>query len=147
MFEDRVDESHLSMLEQFEHDVKTFVDFGLFFFAFANAGVALAGTTNLTWIVLLALVLGKILGISTFSFVDQKRGFPLATGMTTAHLIVASAVAGIGLTVALFVSGQAFTDGAMQGAAKMGALFSVIAAPVGFVLRQTLLAKTPPAHE
>ena len=59
MFEDRVDESHLSMLEQFEHDVKAFVDFGLFFSAFANAGVALAGTTNLTWIVLLALVLGK----------------------------------------------------------------------------------------
>jgi NhaA family Na+:H+ antiporter len=67
--------------------------------------------------------------------------------MTTAHLIVASAVAGIGLTVALFVSGQAFTDGAVQRAAKMGALFPVIAAPVAFALRQTLLAKTPPAHE
>ena len=147
MFEDKKDESHLSTLEQFEHDVKAFVDFGLFFFAFANAGVPLAGITNLTWIVLLALVLGKILGISTFSFVGQKLGFPLPTGMTTGHLIVASAVAGMGLTVALFVSGQAFTDGAMQGAAKMGALFSVVAAPVAFALRQLLLAKTPPAHE
>jgi NhaA family Na+:H+ antiporter len=33
-------------------------------------------------------------------------------------------IGGLGLTVALFVAGEAFTDPLIQGAAKMGALFS-----------------------
>ncbi len=42
-------------------------------------------------------------------------------------LVITGMIAGLGLTVALFVSNQAFTDPAMQGAAKMGALLSVLA--------------------
>jgi len=48
-----------SPLENFEHSLKTVVDFGLFFFAFANAGVPFSGITGLTWLVLVSLVLGK----------------------------------------------------------------------------------------
>jgi Na+/H+ antiporter NhaA len=44
--------------------------------------------------------------------------------MQAKQLVVAGLVAGIGLTVALFVSGQAFVDPGIQGAAKMGALLS-----------------------
>lgn len=113
-----------SPLENFEHDLKFFVDFGLFFFSFANAGVPFSGINSLTWIVLLALVVGKTAGITLFSWVGQLLGFPLPQGMSFKHLVGAGIVAGLGLTVALFVAGQAYTDAASQGAAKMGALFS-----------------------
>jgi NhaA family Na+:H+ antiporter len=50
-------------------------------------------------------------------------------------VVVTSVIAGLGLTVALFVSGQAFTDPALQGAARMGAVFSVAAAGLAVLVR------------
>lgn len=130
---------HHSTLEQFEHQMKLFVDFGLFFFAFSNAGVGFAAMSALTWIVFLSLLVGKIVGITGLSWLGMKIGFPLPTGMGFRELFVASMVAAIGLTVALFVAGQAFAAGtATQSAAKMGALFSggicVLALVVGAML-------------
>ena len=122
-----------SPLEQFEHATRVYVDYGLFFFAFANAGVALEGVSGLTGIVLLSLIVGKTLGISLFSAAADSLGFALPSGMNRAHLIVAGMIAGVGLTVALFVSGQAFTVAETQGAAKMGALLSVFAAPLALI--------------
>ena len=114
--EDEVDQEHAaghhdhdhSPLHNFEHNLKLPVDMGLFFFAFANAGVAFSSMNNVTWIILASLLVGKILGITLFSGVGAKLGFPLPTGMGIKHLIVASSVAGLGLTVALFVAGEAF---------------------------------------
>jgi NhaA family Na+:H+ antiporter len=131
-----------SPLEQFEHHLKMVVDFGLFFFAFANAGVPFAGMSQLTWIVLTSLIMGKTLGIFTFSFAAECLGFPLPEGMTRRHLAVAGSIAGMGLTVALFVCGQAFSNDAIQGAAKMGALFS-IAAPLLAVALDRAIAAAP----
>jgi NhaA family Na+:H+ antiporter len=125
--DDATETGHNSPLEMFEHHLKLLVDFGLFFFAFANAGVSLSGINNLTWIVLGSLVIGKTVGIFAFSYAALRLGFPLPDGMQLRHLAVAGSVAGIGLTVALFVSGQAFSDPAIQGAAKMGALLSIVA--------------------
>ena len=130
-----------SPLEQFEHSLKLFVDFGLFFFAFANAGVQLSGITELTWIVLGALLIGKTIGITLFSWVGSLIGFPMPNGMNVRHLIVAGVVAGIGLTVALFVAAQAFTDVDTQGAAKMGALFSGGITLVALILGKLLAVK------
>jgi NhaA family Na+:H+ antiporter len=132
-------------LFNFEHDLKLFVDFGLFFFAFANAGVPFSGITSLTWILLVALVCGKMLGITLFSLISERMGCRLPSGMNWRHLVVASSVAGVGLTVALFVSGQAFTDSAVQGAAKMGALFSIFGMAAAFVLAKTLGIRAPSA--
>ena len=113
-----------SPLQQFEHHLKLFVDFGLFFFAFANAGVAFSSINSVTLIVLLSLIIGKMVGISLFSAVGSKIGFPLPTGMGIKHLVVAGLIAGLGLTVALFVAGKAFPDSPFQEPAKMGAVFS-----------------------
>ena len=124
LFRDDVTTIETDTLNNFEHAVKMFVDFGLFFFAFANAGVPFSNVNNLTWIVLLSLLAGKTIGIFFFSYVGQLIGFPLPQGMKAKHLFVAGVVAGLGLTVALFVAGQAFQDPLPQGAAKMGALFS-----------------------
>ena len=52
--------------------------------------------------------------------------------------MVTSCVAGLGLTVALFVCGQAFVDPSLRAAAKMGAVFSVSAAVVAFAMKVVL---------
>ena len=49
--------------------------------------------------------------------------------------------AGVGLTVALFIAGAAFADPALQGAAKMGALFSVAMALPAIGLGRILRAR------
>ncbi len=111
-------------LDQFAHTFRTFVTFGLFAFGLANAGVVFSSIGNATWGVFLALAIGKTVGVFAFAGVADKLGFPLPTGMDYRSLFVAGLTAALGLTVALFVAGVAFTDPALQGAAKMGALFS-----------------------
>ena len=62
--------------------------------------------------------------------------------MSEKHLLVAGVVAGLGLTVALFVAGQAFkVNMADQGAAKMGALFSGGIAFLALILGRMLGVK------
>lgn len=134
--DDESEGHHESPLEAFEHSLKLFVDFGLFFFALVNAGVAFGEINGLSWMILTSLIAGKIAGVVGFSLFARKLGFPLPTGMDGRHLLVASCVAGLGLTVALFVSGQAFVDPSLQGAAKMGAVFSVAAAPLAWLLKR-----------
>lgn len=105
---------------------RPFVDFGLFFFGLANAGVQFASMSAVTWIILLSLIIGKTLGIFLFGRLAEIVGFALPDGMTRGHLVVAGLIAGLGLTVALFVAGVAFQDPVIQGAAKMGALLSAV---------------------
>ncbi len=113
-----------SALHLFEHHLKLFVDLGLFFFAFANAGVAFAGIGPMTWLILGSLIVGKTVGITFFGLLARRIGFPLPDRMGVRELIMAGFVAALGLTVALFVAGAAFTDPDLLGQAKMGALFS-----------------------
>ncbi len=133
---------HHSPLDQFEHQLKLFVDVGLFFFAFANAGVAFGSINSVTAIVLISLIAGKTIGVTAFSWVATLLGFPLPTGMKMKHLLVASTIAGLGLTVALFVAGKAFTDDSpFQDPAKMGAVLSAGVAAVAFGLGYLLKVK------
>ncbi len=127
-----------SPLHEFEHQLKLFVDFGLFFFALGNAGVELASMGPLTWIVLGALVVGKTVGITAFGWAATKIGFPLPNRVGMRQLVMAAFVAALGLTVALFVAGAAFTDATLQGEAKMGALFSGGVAFVALLLGNLL---------
>jgi NhaA family Na+:H+ antiporter len=113
-----------STLHDFEMQHKLFVDLGLFFFAFTNAGVPLAGIGPMTWLILGSLVVGKVVGITSLGAIAARLGFSLPDRMGLADLAMASLVAALGLTVALFVAGAAFVDPAILGQAKMGALFS-----------------------
>ena len=111
-----------SPLHSFEHELKLFVDLGLFFFAFANSGVVFAGIGPMTVAILVALVVGKTLGVVFFGWLAVRLGFPLPTGMGYRDLAMVGLIAAIGLTVALFVAGAAFpTDADLLGQAKMGA--------------------------
>ena len=123
-----------STLSRFEHDWKIIVDFGLFMFGLANAGVGFSGVGTVTWLVFISLLAGKALGIFSFGFLGRKLGFPLPNGMKKRELLVAGVIAGIGFTVALFVAGEAFTEPEVQGAAKMGAMLSIAAFPLAVFL-------------
>ena len=133
------DDEH-SPLHSFEHELKLLVDFGLFFFAFANSGVVVSGLSPMTIAILFALVVGKTVGVLLFGALAVKLGFPLPTGMSYRDLAMAGFIAALGLTVALFVAGEAFASGVLLGQAKMGALLSglvgvvavLIARPLGF---------------
>ena len=111
-------------LYRFAHDLKLFVDLGLFAFGFANAGVEFIKVGPLTWIVLGSLVLGKTLGITTFGLLARKLGFPLPERMGVRELVMAGFIGGLGLTVALFVATAAYADPELLAEAKMGALFT-----------------------
>ena len=119
-------------LDLFERHLKGPVDFGLFFFTFANAGVAFSSINGVTWTVLLALITGKTVGISLFSLAGARMGFPLPTGMAAKHVIVTGLVSAIGLTVALFVAGKAFDGPPFQDPAKLGAVLSAGVAVLAF---------------
>lgn len=136
LFED--DSRDYSTLKQFEHDWKIFVDFGLLLFGLANAGVEFSEIHPVTWFVFIALIVGKTSGIFIMSWLSGLLNFPLPEGMNHKDLFVSGLVASIGLTVALFVAGVAFTDSSLQGAAKMGALLSVLSAVVSFIVSKAL---------
>ncbi len=130
-------------LNRFEHFFKAPVDFGLFAFGLANAGVVLDSVGGASWAVLIALVVGKTVGIFGMSMGAQAVGFPLPQGMDWRSLLVAGLAAAIGLTVALFVAGVAFTDPVLVGSAKMGALMSAFVAPLVLAVARVLRVKEP----
>ncbi|MGF1508671.1 MAG: Na+/H+ antiporter NhaA [Myxococcota bacterium] len=125
-------------LNRFEHAFKLPVDIGLFGFGLANAGVELGSVGNATWAVLAGLVVGKTVGIFSFSAIGHVLGFRLPEGMDFRSLFCAGLTAALGLTVALFVAGVAYVDPQLQGAAKMGALMSAFVAPVVIVIGRML---------
>lgn len=130
-----------SSLNHFEHQFKPFVDFGLIMFGLSNAGVVFSGISNLTWIVFCALLFGKTIGVFVMGSISRLIGFPLPDGMGNKELFLAGVVAALGLTVALFVAGVAYIDLALQGAAKMGALFSAFVAILAIILGKVLKVK------
>lgn len=132
------DLTDLSTLARFEHEWKIIVDLGLFMFGVANAGVEFTAVGTVTWLVFIALLSGKTVGILFMGWLGERLGFPLPDGMRYKELAVVGVLSGIGFTVALFVAGEAFTDPLIAGAAKMGAILSILAAFVAVVLGKLL---------
>ncbi len=122
------------LLNHIEHALKHPVEIILFFFGLLNAGVAFSAISEPTWLVLAGLLIGKPVGIMLFgAFAAHVLKLGLPAGMRTIDLFVIGCVAAIGFTVALFVAAVAFPAGAVQDAAKMGALFSFGAAIVSII--------------
>ncbi|MFV2039448.1 MAG: Na+/H+ antiporter NhaA, partial [Acidimicrobiales bacterium] len=72
----------------------------------------------------------------SLTWVGQRLPFTATPkGMTSSHLLGLAAVAGIGFTVSLFITGLAFDDGGIIDEAKIGILFaSLIAGLVGYAM-------------
>jgi NhaA family Na+:H+ antiporter len=110
-------------------------------FALANAGVDIDGR-NLTSPsplflgVLAGLVVGKLVGITSFSWLAVRLGLGrLPTGARWGHIVGVGAVAGIGFTVSLFITGLAFDDVGLQDDAKLGTfLASIVAGLCGWAV-------------
>lgn len=119
-----------SPLDDFEHTLKPFVDFGLFFFAFANAGVQVSSCGWLSLLIAGSLIGGKLIGVPIFVFGARLMGLRLPDGMGLREVVLAAYIAGLGLTVALFVATQAYPvrifGPELQGEAKMGALLTML---------------------
>ncbi|MBT1070316.1 Na+/H+ antiporter NhaA [Pelotalea chapellei] len=130
-----------STMHQFEEDWKVVVDFGLFMFGLANAGVRFSSIGQATWLVLWALVIGKTCGIFLMGRLSVRLGYPLPKRVGNKELALVGLIAGIGLTVALFVAGEAFTEQVTQGAAKMGALLSAGCAFIAIIAGRLLKVK------
>ena len=103
------------------------MDFGvLFAFGVVNAGVRVDAVGGFTVVICLSLLLGKALGMTLGSNLATVLGFPRPDGMSHRHLVVAGVISSVGLTVSLFIAGEAFTaKPTLEAQAKMGALLSV----------------------
>ncbi len=112
-------------LNAFEHWWQNPVELILGAFGLVNAGVALESAGAATWLVLGALLIGKPIGITLFALLGRRCGLALPRGMNVKDVLVIGTAAGVGFTVALFVSGVAFANMPdAKDAASMGALGS-----------------------
>jgi Na+:H+ antiporter, NhaA family len=119
-------------------------------FALANAGVSLTGPAldATSWRVVAAiavgLMLGKPAGVLLASWLTLRLGVGrLPAGVTFRHLLVLGVVAGVGFTMALFISQLAFSDPGLLTAAKLGVLAASGGASVlALLLGRMLLAPT-----
>ena len=109
-------------------------------FALANAGIPLswdalsdAAGSAITLGVVVGLVVGKPLGVVVAVAVAVRTGLGrLPDGVTWRHVGGIGALAGIGFTVSLFISGLAFDVADRRDQAALGVLAaSVIAAAIG----------------
>ena len=139
-------------LQRFEHMVQPWVTYGILpVFGLFNAGVVIDATvlrtlpTAVPLGIIVGLMLGKSVGIGLASWLAVKTGLAeLPEGATWQQVIGVAFLAGIGFTMALFISGLAFAGTHFEREAQLAILIaSVLAAAVGIAI--LLTAKAPPA--
>jgi NhaA family Na+:H+ antiporter len=154
-----VDKWGKSPLHALEHALAPYV---LYFivpvFAFANAGVVLAGMTladlfaPLPMGIALGLILGKQIGVFGVTWLMVKSGLArMPTGATWAHIYGVACLAGIGFTMSLFIGSLSFADPAQMNAVRMGVLSgSIVSAIIGYtvlIMSTTKVAAKAPANK
>jgi Na+:H+ antiporter, NhaA family len=139
-----------SPLERIEHRLGPWVILLVMpLLAFANAGIrpgSLPINGRIVTAVVVGRVLGKLIGITAVVWlVSRFTRTSLPIGMTGRDLLGVAASGGIGFTIALFITGVAFTDAGMAASAKLGVLIAaVIAGALGsLVLRSRPSAPGP----
>jgi Na+:H+ antiporter, NhaA family len=132
-----------SPLQRFEHVLHPWVSFLIMpIFALANAGVLLGSDFIAAWShpvtlgVAAGLILGKQLGITSFTWFAVKTGIAsLPGGISWLHIYGAAWLGGIGFTMSLFIADLAFGEAPDLQLAKVGILSaSVISGIVGWVI-------------
>ena len=145
----------ISPLQDLEDNLHTLINYVVIpLFAFANAGIDLSQMTpsslfsGVSLAVMLGLVLGKFVGVFSFSWLAIRfKVVKLPTGTTWQSFASVCVVCGIGFTVSMFIADLSYAglgaDGAtMLGQAKLGVLLgSVISALLGCVLLNRTLLK------
>lgn len=142
-------------LEQFEHILAPWCSFIILpLFAFSNAGVSLAGmslstlASPLTLGVALGLLVGKTVGVFSFSYIAVRLGIAkLSDGINFKQIFAVSVLCGIGFTMSMFLAGLAFggedADGKFISLARLGILIgSGLSAILGYYLLRLFTAPT-----
>jgi NhaA family Na+:H+ antiporter len=134
----------VSVVEWLEHRLHPWTSFVVVpLFALANAGIPLGADATrdalgarVTYGVLAGLVVGKVVGITAFSWLAVRlRAGVLPDSVRWPQLAGVGALGGIGFTVSIFVTGLAFDDPVLQDRAKVGILLaSVVSALLGAVV-------------
>jgi NhaA family Na+:H+ antiporter len=121
----------VSVVEWLEHIIHPWSAFLVVpLFAFANAGVKIdfanffdIFSSSITWGIIIGLVVGKPVGIMLFTYstkVSQLGKIP--TEVKLKHILGVGNSAGIGFTVAIFISKLAFSEQALQDLAILSVL-------------------------
>jgi len=126
-----------SLAERLERTLNPWVCFLVLpLFALASAGVALstdqlklAYSSSIALGIFVGLLLGKAVGITLFSFLGVKLKIAgMADGLTWKGIAGVGLLAGVGFTVALFISGLSFGDENLVATAKVAVLAASLAA-------------------
>src|SRR5271154_4340838 len=126
-----------SLAERLERTLHPWVCFLVLpLFALASAGVALstdqlkvAYSSSIALGIFVGLLLGKAVGITLFSFLGVKLKIAgMADGLTWKGIAGVGLLAGVGFTVALFISGLSFGDENLVATAKVAVLAASLAA-------------------
>ena len=150
------DRKGASPLRSLEHDLHAPVAYAILpIFAFANAGLSLAGLSlaeiahPVTMGIILGLLLGKPVGILIFVGLAVTLGLAqLPRGVSWSQLLGVAFACGIGFTMSLFIAGLAFEhgSGAYFSGDRLGILLgSVLSALIGFALLYVSLPKSAQA--
>ncbi|MEE8337960.1 MAG: Na+/H+ antiporter NhaA [Dehalococcoidia bacterium] len=130
-------------LDRLEHELHPWVAFAIVpVFAWANAGVSLGGgvigdalSSPLTWAIVAGLILGKPIGLLVGYAIAVRLGGERSAGITWRGVIGIGMLAGIGFTIALFVTDLAFDDEALLTQAKVGILAaSLVSGVAGYLV-------------
>ena len=141
----RTRNAETSPLRSLEHALHPWVAYGILpLFAFANAGVSLAGvalesfTHPVPMGIALGLLAGKTLGVFGLTWIAIKLGLAaLPSGANWGQVLGVAILCGIGFTMSLFVGSLAFAPGSSEfaGMDRMGILTgSLFAAVIGYAI-------------
>ncbi|NQD77637.1 Na+/H+ antiporter NhaA [Pseudomonas sp. CM27] len=150
----RTRNAEASPLLALEHALHPWVAYAILpLFAFANAGVSLAGMTIDSFThpvpmgIAIGLLLGKTVGVFGLTWLAVKLGIAaLPAGARWGQMFGVAILCGIGFTMSLFVGSLAFEPGSSEfaGMDRMGILTgSFLAAVLGYTI--TAMASRKPA--
>ena len=112
-------------------------------FVLANAGVVLTGetvvaavTSPLFWGIVVGLTVGKLIGVTLGTWVALRTGIGrVPDTLRWGQMVGGAGLAGIGFTVALFITDLALTDPVLVNDAKIGILTgSILAGVIGWLI-------------
>lgn len=138
-----------SLLERLEEQLHPWIALAILpLFAFANAGVSLAGVTLAKLLapvplgIVAGLVIGKPLGILAASWLALAGGLAQKpTGATWQQLLGVGMLGGVGFTMSLFIGALAFPDPAHAAQLRLGVLTASLGSAVAGYL--VLRFRTP----
>ncbi len=151
----RTKNSETSPLMSIEHALHPWVAYAILpLFAFANAGVSLAGVSLHSFVshvpmgIAAGLLIGKTLGVFGLTWIAIKTGMAaLPAGANWGQVFGVAILCGIGFTMSLFVGSLAFVAGSdYVGMDRMGILTgSILAALIGYGVTLFFSRKQPVA--